>query len=236
MLIEIIEKSNKALFRHVEDLQKQQRYAQSRAINDTLKAAHVSLKAEVKKTFNRPTAWFVNSTRIGFANKQNPVGFIQPKDGFGWKMGQKPEDYYMVHVYGGKRPDKRSEKLLKQRNILPSRKNLVMARFGIRKNKNGNITRGQMNKILSGLRAQNDPQQNSPFNSEKSKRWFYGEIKGVRGIWQVNGRNPKLWFLEVDRAVYRKRLDYFGTINRSVESNFEMYHARWIDRAIRTAR
>lgn len=232
MKISFEQKSGKTLLQNVKDLPKQQNFAQMKAINETLKLAHTDLKAEVKRTFDNPTRFFINATSIGFATRRNNQGFIAPKDTFHGDA----ERIYMIHVYGGQRKNKRSETLLKERNILPARKNLVMARFGIRKNKAGNVTGGMMNKILSGLRAQHDIYQNSPFDSKNYQRWFYGEVNGVKGIWEVKGKRKKLWFLEVDRAVYKPRLKYFETINKSVNRNFDSIHARWLERAFLTAK
>ncbi|WEJ62157.1 hypothetical protein [Thiomicrorhabdus lithotrophica] len=238
MKIQIISVEEKALLKRIQSLPKQQAFAQMKAVNETMNIAHKDLKAEVAREFDKPTRWFINSTRVGYASKTNPQAYIAPKDKF-WTGSDSAERIYMLHVFGGQRKDKRSESQLKQRGLLPQSKNLIIARFGIRKNINGNITGGMMNKILSGLRAQLDPYSNSHKNSRSkgnSDRWAYTTIRGVTGIWDVSKRKPKLYFYEAPRAVYKPRLRYFETIDASVNANFDMLHARWIKRAMKTAR
>ena len=237
MKVELLSDGNKSLVRMLENLPKQERFATMKALNGSIAEAHHALKEKVKKSFDNPTRWFINATGIRYAKKTNLKAEIGPKDVFGYATGGvKVESYFYVHVFGGKRKDKRSETLLKQMGAFPRDKQLVMARFGIRKNRHGNITGGMMNRILSGLRAQLDYHQNSPFDSANYNRWFYGEIKGVRGIWEQKGKRTRLWLKETDHGVYKKRLPYFETINDSVDANFDMLHRRWLEHALKTAR
>lgn len=213
-------------------------FATALALTRTAEIAKRAVEAEMGSVFDRPTRWTLNSLRLFPAKKNNLVARVWMKNEADKSV---PATRWLnPQIDGGQRQDKRTEKLLRDRGILPSGKYVVPGRDA-KLNQFGNISRGQIQKILSGLGAQFDPYQNSTASARSSanKRAFFvlGRGDEAAGIAQRTGRSSiKILLAFVSRPSYGRRLDFYGVGDRVVVENLERELVEAMRKAIATAR
>jgi hypothetical protein len=141
----------------------------------------------MKARLDRPTPTTLNSLFVKVATKNNAAQ-VYFKDS--WASGVPADAYLQQAVSGGIRPHKRFEKALIARGIMQASEYAVpTAPF---MNQYGNVSRGTMTKILSGLGAAETRSgyQSNATGSKRSKRkgnahrFFSGEVDGTRAVWE----------------------------------------------------
>ena len=141
----------------------------------------------MKARLDRPTPTTLNSLFVKAATRNKPAQ-VYFKDS--WASGVPADAYLQQAVSGGLRPHKRFEKALIARGIMQSSEYAVpTAPF---MNQYGNVSRGTMTKILSGLGAAETRSgyQANATGSKRSKakgnahRFFSGEVDGTRAVWE----------------------------------------------------
>jgi len=141
----------------------------------------------MKARLDRPTPTTLNSLFVKAATKAKAAE-VYFKDS--WASGIPADVYLQQAVNGGLRPHKRFEKALIARGVMQANEYAVpTAPF---MNQYGNVSRGTMTKILSGLGAASlrAGYQANATNSRRSKakgnahRYFSADIDGTRGVWE----------------------------------------------------
>jgi len=141
----------------------------------------------MKARLDRPTPTTLNSLFVKAATKSRAAE-VYFKDS--WASGIPADAYLQQAVGGGLRPHKRFEKALIARGVMQSNEYAVpTAPF---MNQYGNVSRGTMTKILSGLGAASmrAGYQANATSSRRSKskgnshRYFPGEVDGSRAVWE----------------------------------------------------
>lgn len=123
------------------------------ALNHTANQANLALIDEIDDVFDNPTPFTRNAIRILHAKPKRLEASLWVKDEKdGASKGAAPEDWVAPQVFGGPRVDKASERNLRSKGILPAGKFLVPG-AGAKLDKYGNMSRGQIIQILSGLGA-----------------------------------------------------------------------------------
>ena len=176
---------------------------------------------EMKRVFDRPTPYTLNSLMITVATKTKPWAIVWFKD--------QAVNYLLPHIEGGSREQKRSEKWLSRSGAMGVNKFLIPASRV--QNKYGNITGGKITQIMSALHAGPDVTQYRTPRSQKRKRNPPEYVVILRkpwlhpGVYQryASGKiKPVLLFTE--NVTYRRRFDFFGvaekTLSRVVERNW----------------
>lgn len=205
------------------------------ALNRTARFVKDKLREEMPRAFDRPTAWTLNSLRTNSATKQKLIAEVMLKDRSATAKGQEPARILAPQVYGGSRTDKRSETLLRNAGILLPGYYIVPG-AAAKLDSHGNISRAQMQKILSGLDAQFDRAQNSRHWNKRRKlrskntlapRMFVVRNRGAShlapGVWLRVGRyrlQPLLLF--VRRPRYARRLRFFEVAEQSGAMRFRI--------------
>lgn len=216
-------------------------FALSLAVNKTAERAHLGIQAEMRRVFDRPTPFTLRSLRVVRGNKAKPEATIGYKDKF--FAGADAEKYIGPQVYGGTRSTKRFEVLLAARGLMPSGWVAVPA-SGARLDAYGNVSRGQIQQILSALRAQFDPLANRSLSKRSQRKarqaqYFVARIGGTLGVWQrfafAFGSAVKPVFIFAPSAHYTPRLDFYGVGERVVAREFEGELDRALRRALATA-
>ena len=209
-------------------------FAAALALTETARLAEAEIQSEMRTIFDRPTPYTLSSLRLIPATKQRLEARVWIKDE---ADGAAPATRWLTpEVYGGPRNDKRSETLLKARGILPEGR-FVVPGAGMKLDRYGNISRGQMQKILSGLGAQGDRYQNSTDSrrsvGNRSRYFVLRRGSQAIGIAERTGsRRSEIQVLLafVSRPGYSKALDFYGIGERVVEQNlaerFEAAFAR----------
>lgn len=192
----------------------------------TAKAAQEALKGEINKVFDNPTPWIQNSTYVLAAKKSDPTAVVYARE---W--GGTPAPMTLTpQIEGGQRQYKRSEGALRAGGYLPNGWQVAPGP-GAKRDKYGNINRGQLQQVLSGLRVQRDSQQNR--RQGKPTEFFVvrpGTSNPLQpGVWQRVGRRPTLILTFIERPNYSQRLDWHGVAMRAGEAAFTDELARAID-------
>lgn len=141
----------------------------------------------MQKRLDRPTPTTLNSLFVKMATKARAAE-VYFKDS--WASGIPADTYLQQAVSGGLRPHKRFEKSLIARGIMRSGQYAVPTTAFM--NQYGNVSRGTMLKILSGLGAAESTRgyQSNASGSARSRRkgnahrFFSGNVDGTQGVWE----------------------------------------------------
>ena len=144
-------------------------------------------------------------------------------------------NYLEPHIKGGGRRAKASERALRARGIIASNK--FIAPKDVSLNRAGNVTKGTMTRILSGLFALEGAARGS--KSRQSKSYFAMRLGGKGsefGIFERSGKRLKKLFNITSQQSYRKRF-YFNQVSTdAVNKHFQKNFTEALNDALRTAR
>lgn len=221
-------------------------FAISLALNRTAQDAVKALQGEMRRVFDRPTPFTMNSIRVRWATKRRLEAEIWFRDDM--QGGTAPSHYLAPEVAGGERRMKRFELALRARNLLPPGM-YAMPGAGAKLDSYGNISRGQIVQVLSALGA---AEMTAGFSANRTARsiarrggkklpdYFVGRPgngMGPLGIWQrVTGHAVKPIIIFVRKPTYTARFDVYGTIEEVAQRQFSGHLDRAIVEATATAR
>lgn len=216
-------------------------FATSVALNRTAGIAKDAMVREMVSVFDRPTRYTLNSLYVKPSTKRSLTVMVGFKD-FSPK-GKAPWSWISPHIAGGTRESKRSEDLLRAAGILPQGWYIVPG-SGARRNAFGNISSGQMQQILSGLRASRDSAQNSTARSAKRNRkpkQYFAAIPGRThlkpGVYQrVSQFRIKPVLIFVQSVNYKPRLKFEKVIRAAFDGHFRREFGKALRQATATAR
>jgi len=201
--------------------------------------------AVMRQRLDRPTQTTMNSLFVKTATKQKPEARTFFKDAF--TSGIPADTYMQAPVRGGKRKHKRFEKALIARGLMKNGQYAIPASSAV--NQYGNVPRGVMTKILSGLGAAETASgfQANATGSKRSKRkgnaqrYFAGEVDGTQGIWERrktafgDAVRPVFLFADLEPR-YRVIVPFFKIAENIVKANYMREFTDALDYAIKTAR
>lgn len=183
----------------------------------------------MQKRLDRPTPTTLNSLFVKMATKTRAAE-VYFKDS--WASGIPADTYLQQAVSGGLRPHKRFEKSLIARGIMRSGQYAVPTTAFM--NQYGNVSRGTMLKILSGLGAAESSRgyQANATGSARSRRkgnahrFFSGEVDGAQGVWERKsmgmGDAVRPVFIFSDSAPrYRTIFPFFKIGQNIVNANYQ---------------
>lgn len=200
-------------------LEKQSRFGIAHAITKTAKATEGELKREIGQKFDRPTPFTLKSTFVKPATKDKLVATVGIKDQAFSKNRLSSAQMLGHHFQGGGRLAKALEQYLRSAGLLGSGE-FVAPGAAARLDAYGNMSRGQVQQILSQLRIGADPAAFKS-NSRRSRRnvqragrifWARGNARDghlKRGAYidlgGATGIRPLL--MVVRQPNYRRRFD-----------------------------
>lgn len=183
----------------------------------------------MQKRLDRPTPTTLNSLFVKMATKARAAE-VYFKDS--WASGVPADTYLQQAVSGGLRPHKRFEKSLIARGIMRSGQFAVPTTAFM--NQYGNVSRGTMMKILSGLGAAESTRgyQANASGSARSRRkgnahrFFSGDVDGTQGVWERKsmgmGDAVRPVFIFSDSAPkYRTIFPFFKIGQNIVNANYQ---------------
>lgn len=183
----------------------------------------------MQKRLDRPTPTTLNSLFVKMATKTRAAQ-VYFKDS--WASGIPADTYLQQAVGGGLRPHKRFEKSLIARGVMRSGQFAVPTTAFM--NQYGNVSRGTMLKILSGLGAAESTRgyQANASDSAKSRRkgnahrFFSGDVGGTQGVWERRsmgmGDAVRPAFIFSDSAPrYRTIFPFFKIGQNIVNANYQ---------------
>ena len=199
----------------------------------------------LKARIDRPTTTTLNSLYVKPAKPGKPEARTFFKDA--WTSGVPADTYLQQAVKGGRRPHKRFEKALIAKGIMKPGQYALPAASAL--NQFGNVPRGTIMKILSGLGAAETVSgvQANATGSKRSKRkgnaqkYFAGEVDGTQGVWE---RKKTAWgdavrpvFIFSDgEPGYRVILPFYKIADNIVKANRVREFQSAMDQALSTAR
>lgn len=211
------------------------------ALNHTANQARQALRVEMESVLDRPTPWTLNAIRILHAKPSgDPEAAVWVQDWAGGKNPFSAEDYLLPQVDGGERFTRRSEKYLRESGILPAGR-FVVPGEGARLDTYGNIQKGHMMQILSGLKAMKlSGSDNAATDSKRSLRkghalafFLMKRGKTPIGIAERRGKNLVMVLAFVRQPQYRARFKFHDVVRRVAENDAQLEAN--IDKAIADA-
>lgn len=183
----------------------------------------------MQKRLDRPTPTTLNSLFVKMATKTRAAE-VYFKDS--WASGIPADTYLQQAVSGGLRPHKRFEKSLIAHGIMRSGQYAVPTPAFM--NQYGNVSRGTLLKILSGLGAAESSRgyQANATGSARSRRkgnahrFFSGEVDGTQGVWERKsmgmGDAVRPVFIFSDSAPrYRTIFPFFKIGQNIINANYQ---------------
>ncbi len=199
----------------------------------------------MRQRLDRPTSTTMNSLFVEAAKKGNPVARSFFKDA--WTSGVPADTYLQQAVKGGQRPHKRFEKALIAKGLMKSSQYAIPVSSAM--NQYGNVSRGVIMKIMSGLGAAESASgsQSNATGSKRSKRkgnaqrYFAGEVDGTQGIWERKrtafGDAVRPVFIFSDGAPrYKAMVPIFKIADNIVKANYMADYTSAMDFALATAK
>lgn len=253
---------NDDVLRGLDRLDKQVRYASMRAVNNTAFAARKSARDLIAGSLDRPMSKTVNLPQVTRrATRDDPSAVIA----LDYRRFTGSTGYLTPQIMGGRRVAKAFERRLQAVGILPKGWYAVYAKRSGSLDRYGNLTGAKIRQILSWLQAfkeaghTNNMSRATKDQFRAGKRPFqkWGMVYFVstgqrfgglgmrlpRGIWERHypqGQAGKSFIrpvlLFVQDVQYQARLDYVGTIERTVSDMLERELDRELTRSLRTAR
>ena len=223
------------LTKDLNDVEKKQiPFAMSLALNETATIGQAAGVKEMKRVFDRPTPFILNSLRVKRSSKNRLIAEVGFKDVFG-RFGSAVEDTLKPNIEGGSRKPKASEMTLRRAGILGSDEFIVPSR-ALRLDRFGNIPKGTMNKIISNIGASSERgfTSNTPA-ANRTLKYIVGEVDGTRGIWSVQSNKWKPVLIFVKQPRYKARFDFYGVTQREIDKGFAGAMRRSLKRALDTA-
>lgn len=209
-------------------------YAASTALTRVAQyAATKALPDEMRKAFDNPTAFTLNSLRIVPSTIDTLSARIMVKD---QAAGRPAQNTLLPEVDGGVRAKKGMEGALRYQGILLSGQFAVPG-TGAKLDANGNVSGAQVRTILAALKKADGRSISRKKRTGGGKAiqtgYFAGPPKGESsgkrpdGIWLRNGKRLHLLFLFTKKAPsYSPRFDFTGTVTRLARERFRVEFER----------
>lgn len=204
-------------------------YAFFRALNATAFDAMRDTRKEMIDSFDRPIAGYlasgvvVQKAKLGDKNIDKMIARVDIKDKS--KKGQPITQLLTPHIDGGTRRQKLAERIL-----VGSGDYLYPAR-GTARNKLGNLKTAEISKAIKAINRNTD---SKPQGKRKKNAAFYPiKSKGRTIIMKRQGRTGVPFMVEGRKPTYRKRFDFYGSVEQSVRKNFDDNMARELRKAIK---
>lgn len=234
--------------RYLSDLERNQLpFATAAALTRTAKRVQNELLEEMKREFDRPTPWTLRSTFIAPATKRKLEATVGLKDR-PYPGNRLSSAQILAHQFaGGGRHVKGVEMWLRRAGYLGANE-FVTPGQGARLDRYGNMSRGQVQQILSQLKAGLDPAAHAS-QSTRSKRnvrragaifWSRGEGRTAhlpRGAWQRHGLHlVKPLLIAVASPSYTRRINLRAIGEKVVREHAQREFNEALATALRTAR
>lgn len=252
-----------AVMREIQRFEKQVAYASTRAVNNTAFAARKAVRDLIASSLDRPMPKTVALPQVTkqALPKLQPWAEIS----LDYRRFTGSQGYLTPQIEGGKRVTKAFERRLQAIKILPQGMYAVFAKRSGVLNQYGNLSGPKIRQILSYFQAFTEAGFTGNMKAKTIDRMRQGKRKGMKfgmsyfvstgkrfgglgmrlppGIWErhyPNGTAGKSFIrpvlLFVQDVQYSRRIDYVGTIERTVSSMLERELTKELARALRTAR
>jgi hypothetical protein len=208
------------------------------------KGIQPELIREMSRVFDRPTRFTLNSTYVKPATVQTMTAWVGVKD---YASKAIPAIKWLApQIFGGSRGLKRSEMLLRSQGILYPDEHIVPGEKA-RLDAHGNMSRGQMQQILSRVGASFDGLTRARGRVSRVKGTGYSETYfyvrtpmgrlSRRGIYRrvlfASGSAVEPVLIFVKRPRYRRRYNFFRIAEQTFQLRYPLQLKYELERAIR---
>ncbi|MDR2697156.1 MAG: hypothetical protein LBB40_01625 [Holophagales bacterium] len=225
----------------IDKMDKQVLFANRLTTNKLMKDIKVALVDEMKRVFDNPVKFTLNSVRLlyagmkyGGSNERMQIGIIYIDDVIKQKDKDKtaPGHYLWAQVKGGQRAKKPFEL------GRPYRGGFLVPAHTAPRDRHGNIPA----KIYQQIKHDFDARKSGKTNSEKQDQVYIGPTlknSNRMGVWLRDNKRRKLtpilvWTPKV--KAYKKRFKMNDIGERIIKDKVDKYFAESLDHARRTAR
>lgn len=213
-------------------------FATAVALTETAKLVRQAEVKEMRRVFDRPTRFTLNSLYLRGATKRNLQAEVWLKDTGDAAAAQ----YLRPQISGGPRPQKRFERLLQSSGVMPGGWHALPGK-GARLDSAGNMSSAQLVQALSVLRSQRDYNQNTTDRSRqrakaagKQRDYFVSGPKSAAkaanggrlpfGVYLRGAKDVSSIFFFVRSVNYKPRFRYFevaeNVIKRELPLQFDL--------------
>lgn len=202
-------------------------YAAATALTRCAKYAQTTaLPDAMRKAFDGPTPWTLNSLRVEPASKDKLSARVLVKNDSG-AGAVAQEKYLQPEVQGGQRRHKRLENALRYQGVLGTGQ-FAMPGDGMALDANGNVKGADVRTILAALKnirgGVGAKGQRQGRGRKLANDLFAGKPRGGNrpdGIWRREGKRLRPLFVFTTSAPsYRQRLDFDGTVQQVALDRF----------------
>jgi hypothetical protein len=196
------------------------------ALTNTAKDIRAAEVEKMREVFDRPSRFALNALQVIPATKHDLRAAVTFKEGFGSIPARR---YLGPQVEGGSRSHKSHEKALIAAGVMRSTEYAVPSRL-MPLDANGNVPGSVIVRMLSDVRAQRDPANNSTAKTRKRRR------KAGRGVFVAmrDGKAPGIYFrlgmrdlrpmlLFVRAPRYTQRYPYYATASHVVDQRLPVH-------------
>jgi hypothetical protein len=238
-------------------------FAMKEGINTVAFKTKDALQNEMRAVFDRPTPWLIRQVAVAKATKTNLTAIVGTPEGIKDASGAGAgfsrttssgvfERILIPHIDGGQRQQRNSEKRLVRAGIMKSDEIMVPG-AGMPLDSYGNPRTDELLMILSWLNTLQWSSQGATQNrAERIRRRMnaterrgesYFAIPSPRGARPAPGIYKKMpggkvlpMYLFVNPHNYKKRLDWYGVVDRTVAREFPPAMSAAVQKAMETAR
>lgn len=147
------------------------------ALDSTAFDMREGLQVEMRKVFNEPTRFTLNSLKVTRTQNHNMEAYVWLKD-----PERMSEHYLLPQILGGGRKTKGFERALGDTRMYPAR--------GLKLTRAGNISRGLITQVLSALGLAEQHQGYQANRTEKSARRNRKRLKDYVYLYEGSGKMP----------------------------------------------
>ena len=235
----------KVLTKHLNRIQRKQiPFAVSVALNDTAHNARTAVYVTMRRVFSNPTTYTVPKNILKKKSRTGSL-YLRPSNKKDWTAEVGIKDfgkgaalhYLSPHIRGGGRKPKLSEAAMRRSGVIGGNRYITPA--DVSKNKHGNVTKGTMTKILSGVKSLPGAAKGS-VNRQKNKHFIMrlGGRGSETGIWERTSKTKikKLFNVTSRQPKYRKLFDFEKIVTKTMNKRYTRNFKKALDHALRTAK
>lgn len=206
------------------------------SLSDTVDDLHTRQSMEMRQVFNNPTPYVMRGLKKRYPGGKYGQGVAKAGTYFEFfPQGKSPEDIIKPHVFGGSRPQKRSERKLNQIGYNVGGYTIMGSEYP--KNGSGDISGARYTQMLHQLGALSEmARQSMPKNRQKDRKGTsYYVIKrgGVPiAIGERTGSSTRIMLVFAQNVQYQKKYDYFGVGEKQVAYSLPLHFNRILNRYI----
>lgn len=213
-------------------------FAMSRALNKTARGAQGAVVQELYTVFDRPTPFIIRSVQVKTSDKSDLTAqvYISDEGVYDTPDGEySAKSVLLPHMKGGNRTHKKSEIRLIWNGMMRPNQYIVPGP-GAPLDRHGNISAGQMQRILGFIKAYSERGYNV---TKKSESYFVKKFVGVyKQVSRKRNGPPPICILRFqDEAVYKAgRFKFYESAGYYIKQYFGKIFSDSLRDAIRTAK